>query len=251
MKKLIKKIIGKKNTDRIAKVIVSKSINKIYKSFERNEIKDTAEELTNLVFSKKGQYIRPWQHPEEFLALAQAAEGKRPKIVLEIGTAMGGSLLMLTRLAADDALIVSIDLPGGIAMENGEVGGGYPEWKIPLYKSFAKNNQRIELIRDDSHSERVLNQLEKILDGRKIDFAFIDGDHSYEGVKKDFNLYKKLYDSGALIAFHDIVSDKRDESERDNLVSVFWDEIKNEYTFTEHKKDENQSQMGIGILKIK
>lgn len=249
MKKLIKKIVGKKTTNLIAKVVVSQSIKNVMKSFDNGEIKDTAEDITNLLFSKKAQYLRPWQHKEEFLALAQTAEAKKPQTVLEIGTATGGSLLMLSRLSADNALIVSIDLPDGMDLGNGEFGGGYPEWKIPLYKSFGKKNQTIELIRDDSHSQKVLNQLEKILGGKKIDFMFIDGDHSYEGVKSDFNMYKGLLNHGALVAFHDIMKDKRENP--DNLVSIFWNEIKNDYEYKEHVKDRDQSQLGIGILTIK
>lgn len=37
----------------------------------------------------------------------------------------------------------------------------------------------------------------------KIDLLFIDGDHSYEGVKKDFNLYSKLVSPNGLILIHD------------------------------------------------
>jgi len=37
----------------------------------------------------------------------------------------------------------------------------------------------------------------------KIDFAFIDGDHSYKGIKNDFDIiYKKLSNQG-IVAFHD------------------------------------------------
>ena len=37
----------------------------------------------------------------------------------------------------------------------------------------------------------------------KIDLLFIDGDHSYEGVKKDFELYSKLLNPNGLILIHD------------------------------------------------
>jgi hypothetical protein len=37
----------------------------------------------------------------------------------------------------------------------------------------------------------------------KIDFLFIDGDHSYEGVSNDFNLYKNIISNGGMIAIHD------------------------------------------------
>jgi hypothetical protein len=37
----------------------------------------------------------------------------------------------------------------------------------------------------------------------KIDFLFIDGDHSYEGVKKDFELYSKILSDSGVIVLHD------------------------------------------------
>ena len=37
----------------------------------------------------------------------------------------------------------------------------------------------------------------------KIDFLFIDGDHSYEGVKTDFELYSKILVDNGVIVLHD------------------------------------------------
>jgi hypothetical protein len=37
----------------------------------------------------------------------------------------------------------------------------------------------------------------------KIDLLFIDGDHSYEGVKKDFELYSKILSDNGIIMIHD------------------------------------------------
>lgn len=64
------------------------------------------------------------------LGLANEMEEIKPKVVVEIGTANGGTLFMAYRLAASDATIISIDLLGGA------FGGGFPEWKIPIYSSF-------------------------------------------------------------------------------------------------------------------
>jgi predicted O-methyltransferase YrrM len=63
------------------------------------------------------------------------------------------------------------------------------------------------LIQGDSHSIETLRKIEGILKGRKVDFLFIDADHSYEGVKKDFEMYSPLVRKGGIIAFYDIISD--------------------------------------------
>jgi hypothetical protein len=38
----------------------------------------------------------------------------------------------------------------------------------------------------------------------KIDYLHIDGDHSYEGVKKDFELYSSIVSENGIITIHDI-----------------------------------------------
>lgn len=37
----------------------------------------------------------------------------------------------------------------------------------------------------------------------KIDYLHIDGDHSYEGVKKDFDLYSKILSDNGIVSIHD------------------------------------------------
>jgi len=127
--------------------------------------------------------IKPSQIYTEILSLAKIIHDLRPKTLLEIGTASGGSLFLFCQVAEPDAIVISVDLPGG------PFGGGYPEWRIPLCKSFAKERQRIHLIRADSHDPKTLEIVKKILGNSKLDFLFIDRDHTYEGVKRDFKMY--------------------------------------------------------------
>ena len=88
-----------------------------------------------------GLLIKPMQIKEEISELLKILDKIKPKITLEIGTANGGTLFLFSQVATNDATILSIDLPGG------KFGGGYPIWKIPLYKSFARKDQKIYLIR--------------------------------------------------------------------------------------------------------
>jgi len=78
-----------------------------------------------------------------------------------------------------------------------------------------------------------------------LSFLFIDGDHTYEGVKKDFEMYSPLVKKDEIIAFHDIVPHP---PEIGCEVSRFWNEIKHSYRYYEIVKDWNQGWAGIGIL---
>jgi cephalosporin hydroxylase len=164
--------------------------------------------------------IKPAQIRYEIAKLLEIVVNFRPRVVLEIGTAAGGTLFLFTRAADPNAKIISIDLPGG------PFGGGYPRWKMPLYKSFLQRSQEIYLIRRDSHDPRTLEEVKRILDRERVDFLFIDGDHTYEGVKRDFEMYSPLVREGGIVAFHDIVPGP---PENVGGVPEFWNQIKTRY----------------------
>ncbi|MGQ9691608.1 MAG: class I SAM-dependent methyltransferase [Thermoproteota archaeon] len=201
------------------------------------------DDTLDLAFSFKflGIRIKPAQVKEEIYEFIGLLQKHRPKVTLEIGTANGGTLFLFSHIAPPNATLISIDLPGG------PFGGGYPRWKAPLYKSFSRGRQRIYLLRADSHNPATLEKVMLILVNRKIDFLFIDGDHSYEGVKKDFEMYSPLVRKGGIIAFHDIVPGS---SENVGGVPKFWGEVKHGYGYREIIKDWNQGGWGIGILYV-
>jgi predicted O-methyltransferase YrrM len=207
----------------------------LLKNFNSND----PEKILNFSFNFYSEFIKPIQIKEEFLELLKIFQKQNPKYILEIGTANGGSLFCFCKLAREDATIISIDLPGG------KFGGGYPEWKIPIYKAFAKKNQKLYLLRNDSHSQETLEEVKKILNGNQLDFLFIDGDHSYEGVKKDFEMYSPLVKKGGIIAFHDIVPGPQKNA---GGVPKFWEEIKRNFQIQEIVKNWNQNGYGLGVI---
>jgi predicted O-methyltransferase YrrM len=139
------------------------------------------------------------------------------RTVVEIGTYRGGTLWLWCRLAKADALIVSIDLPGG------EFGGGYDDAQAQRIQSYARPDQALVLLRADSHLPATRDELLAALGERSIDFLFIDADHTYEGVKQDYEMYAPLVRRGGIVAFHDILPDPMEERCE---VAVFWEELK-------------------------
>ena len=167
---------------------------------------------------------------------------RRPKaqVVLEIGTCHGGTLWLWCQIAAPDALIVSLDLPGG------EFGGGYQMSDIARILGHGKKDQKLELIQGDSHADTALKDVERALDGRQVDLLFIDGDHTYEGVKQDWEMYSPLVSPGGIVVFHDIV--KHPEA-TGCYVEQFWNEIKDDYRHQEFCSPPGD-WAGLGVIHI-
>ncbi|MFC1772579.1 class I SAM-dependent methyltransferase [Pseudomonadota bacterium] len=184
----------------------------------------------------------------EYLKIIQK---KKPKVIVEIGTARGGMLYCFCQLAAPDALIISIDLPGAPNC------GGQTDDERNFYSSFTAQDQRLEFIPADSHLAATKELLKSILQDRKVDVLFIDGDHSRDGVKQDYEMYKEFAADDGLITFHDIKMYPKYWG-IGNEVGLFWDEIASTNTVTEivdpdgmckpNRPDGVVPCWGIGIL---
>ncbi|MBU6402677.1 MAG: class I SAM-dependent methyltransferase [Verrucomicrobia bacterium] len=185
-----------------------------------------------------GIRIAPLQVPSEIIPLLGLLARDPPKTVLEIGTAKGGSLFLFSRVAAEDATLISLDLP------HGPFGGGYAAWRGRFYRSFARARQQIESVRADSHARTTRDRVRNLLRGAPIDFLFIDGDHRYEGVRADFEDYSPLVRDGGWVGFHDIVPGP----ERGvGGVPRFWAELKPTGRVEEFVADWGQQAAGIGV----
>jgi len=190
-------------------------------------------------FQSLGVSITPLQDRAEITSLLQTLEELQPLRILELGTWSGGTLFLFSRISRPDAAIVSVDLPAH------NFGGGYSAWRSILFHSFASSNQTLHLIVGDSHQPAVFNLVREALQGELLDFLFIDADHTYQGVRLDFEMYSPLVRRGGIIAFHDIASDN---PKTGIVVHGFWDEIKKNYRYLEHVT--NRSKAGIGLLWI-
>ena len=200
------------------------------------------EKFIDFVFTGYRGLMKPLQNKLEIARLVNIVKDKSPGTILEIGTSGGGTLALFCHASGQETHVISIDLPYG------RFGGGYPVWKRPLYKAFARNGQKLWLMQEDSHDEETLFKVKKILSGRQADFLFIDGDHTYEGVKKDFELYAGLVPKGGIIALHDIVQ----HSPLSGCdVIRFWKEIKGSYRHAEIIDGDGLSGFGgIGVLYV-
>jgi predicted O-methyltransferase YrrM len=181
-------------------------------------------------------FLHPFQVPEELVRLLEDVRKLDPQTVLEIGTHRGGTLYLWARLARPDATLISIDLPGG------KFGGGYSPFRAPIYRRFAQERQKLNLMRADSHDASTLEETRRLLSGRQIDLLFIDGDHTFEGVKKDWEMYSPLVRAGGLIVFHDVAGNYEETH-----VKAFWDTVKTSHPYREYMAHP-EGLYGIGVL---
>ena len=115
-----------------------------------------------------------------------------------------------------------------------------------IINSISKRDYSDDFIVINRGKEKILAekfiQIDKTAEGN---FLFIDGDHTYEGVKKDFEMYRPLVKKGGLITFHDIVSGP---AENVGGVPRFWKEVLKNFNHKEFVKAWDQNGYGIGVI---
>ena len=166
--------------------------------------------------------------------MAKDVSELRPRNILEIGTARGGTLFIWSQLASHK--VVSCDLfPAG--------------HKQSFYESFPPPDSTCQVhhLSGDSHSEVFRKKVFSCFSGEKVDFLFIDGDHTEAGVEQDYKDYHELVRPGGIIAFHDIIQKQAFDS---NQVYYFWKRIKEEKDVKEYIDDPDQTGFGIGYIKV-
>ena len=244
-------------------IIFERSVKELRSQMEaEDDLKDILDTVLDI---KPGYYpytISTLQLREEIAEAARIVGENQPEVGLEIGTAKGGSFYIWSRYVDSLNTLVSLDLPGG------QFGGGYNERQSDLFRTFS-SSINMGFVRDDSHERSTFEEIESLVGGN-VDFLFIDGDHTYEGVKADFEMYGDLVRDDGIIMFHDIVEhpDNQSEVERRRSectglddrhlrwseanqycnVDKAWAEIKNEYDTKEIISHPKQTWGGIGVV---
>jgi len=167
------------------------------------------------------------QHQAEWIQFLEYVAKLKPTTIVEVGVYNGASTLCLSHFTKH---IIGID----INQKNRKV-----------IKEKIERNCAYDFIRADSQKSGA--KLAYALGGKQIDLLFIDGDHSYEGVKGDFNYFLPFMEPDGVIALHDIVDSAKHRKQK-CWVSKFWAEIKTQYKSKEIIA--NKVWGGIGIIEL-
>lgn len=145
--------------------------------------------------------IEGFLRDDEAKLLTNLASKVKKGVIVEIGSYKGKSTVCLAKGSSEGKkeIIYAIDPHTG-SEEHWQKGK-----KIDTYTEFLNNIKRsgftslVKPIRATS-AEAVIGFKNKIA------LLFIDGDHSDEAVRRDFNLWKDKLINGGIIAFHDTIS---------------------------------------------
>lgn len=152
----------------------------------------------------------------EFRALCMlAAAAPRTGLTVEIGSFKGKSTVGLASIAAAFELgpVVSIDphnAPSDTDPDLNEDGTSFHDFEASLMKAGVRG--QVEAHRAPS---RDVGQGWN----RPIRLLWIDGDHTYDGAKLDYDLFKPFLVEGAFVAFHDTLH------EFEGPIRVFVEEV--------------------------
>lgn len=184
-------------------------------------------------FSTDGFYkVKSAQKRSEILSLASAVKDLNPKTILEIGTCDAGTLFIWANIAKNK--VITCDIHGN-------------KYRSEFYNSFPPENSgcKVKTLIGNSHDPEFKVKVEEELQGEKVDFLFIDGDHTEKGVEQDFNDYRCFVRPGGIIAFHDILESQPTPN---NQVYYLWERLKKEYEVIEFIDDPQQCGYGIGVI---
>ena len=173
------------------------------------------------------------QNHEEFRKFFKIAQTINPKRILEIGVCHGGTLLFWQEIGEQ---VIGLDYLKVRYPERSESAlgttGDIPDARFDL--------SRVQFVNGDSHAPATLEYIKELMP--EIDLLFIDGDHSYEGVKQDWEMYSPLVRAGGIVGFHDIAYGRNRNPESIIKSGKVFDEISG------YRKDEIIHEHGIGII---
>lgn len=182
------------------------------------------------IVKNNGGGLRIWQYPNQFSKYMLLLQQQNISSYIEIGCRWGGTFVLTTEyLKMFNTLTKSV----AVDIINSPVA------------EYCSLNKETSFIKMNSRDLEFNNYIKQ----NKFDLIFIDGDHSYKGVKNDYEISKN---SGKIFVFHDIV----------NYVCPgvvrFWNELKSTesetyrfFEFTEQYDEvwnkTHQKFLGIGV----
>lgn len=180
-----------------------------------------------------GRGLHYWQYPCQLAPFLTRLSELSIRSYLEVGVMHGGTFALVA-----EYLFRTTGLRRAVAVD---------VMRVPSVRRLARSSPGITVLREDSASARFRATLAA---SEAFDLAFIDADHSYEAVKRDFETVRP---HARMLALHDIVDGAAPGVRR------FWREVQEthaeNYRFEEFtaqypavRTAYSQDYLGIGLL---
>lgn len=183
------------------------------------------------------------QNPDEIAKLSDMLVEVGAMSLLEIGSRNGGSLWYLANVMPQGSRIVSIDSGTGMGGNN----PGQLDSLIECTKELEKLGYDVHFLYGKSDNAKIISVARKL---GPFNAVFIDGDHTYEGVKFDWNTYSEM--ATHVVALHDVSFqwDSNMKYPPDHVgVPKLWNKIVSSHPDAEVFFSEG-SNKGIGVVRI-
>lgn len=186
---------------------------------------ENLQEMPNELSNHFGKGIKFWQYPNQLSPYLKQISKYKINSYLEIGCRWGGTFIITNEILKS----LNKDVKS-YACDINPISDILKEYK--KYTDFNYIHQSSLLLNENNINHNV-------------DLILIDGDHSYEGLKKDFDIVKQY--SPKYVVFHDITNDAC------LGVSKFWNEIKDNYKHYEYVNQYDSvkgNYLGIGLIEL-
>jgi cephalosporin hydroxylase len=146
---------------------------------------------------------KPIQNYWELYWLLDQVERLNPNVILEIGVNTGGTLGLWNYVLRNkrNPILIGVDIENKL------------KWDT------RKSKNKIKFLIADSIKQDTVVKVKNILQDKKVDFLYIDGNHSEKYVASDYQNYSKFVRRGGIVAFHDI------NNVRHPGVGQFWSKV--------------------------
>lgn len=176
------------------------------------------------------------QLQSELYQFVKILRDEKIRSYLEVGCLYGDTFHTIGMAMGEGARLVGVDLPG---TKRGIIGAGKHKRSGEFLERAAADLRRrgreAHVIIGDSHDT---DTIARAAAHAPYDAVFIDGDHTLEGARADWENYGPM---GRIVAFHDI----RGENFRAN-VRVVWEEARKGHRWIEIAKGDKKG--GFGVL---
>ena len=138
----------------------------------------------------------PWEVSfiQSIIARHVASKKRGQQVYVEVGSYMGGSLRTYGGCMPKGSILVAVDQP-----HNEQIADNL----IRVSAAMSADGYDSYTVIGNNHAQEIANQTRDLLEGKKADVLFVDGDHTPEGCEMDLDLYGPLVRPGGLVLMHD------------------------------------------------